>query len=116
MLHLKIKFLEITAMALILEMGIALNLKATIGLIWKSTGDLGTYYVGTGEYSFEDEMLVLNFDNNIETSRSKVKIERMPIDSSDEVHLRFKIFRQSTTTFTRGSRNYKARFSSYFSI
>ena len=56
--------------------GNCIEFKSNNRFDWKSTGDLGTYYVGTGEYSFEDEMLVLNFDNNIETSRSKVKIRK----------------------------------------
>lgn len=58
---------------------------------WESTGDLGTYYVGSGIYSLEGEMLILNFDKNIGINKSKIKIESISNNSDDEVRLRFRI-------------------------
>lgn len=58
---------------------------------WKSTGDLGTYYVGSGMYSFEDEELILNFDENSRSNNSILNIESNPEVSHDEVDFKFKI-------------------------
>lgn len=58
---------------------------------WESTGDMGTYYVGSGRYSFEDEKLILRFDRNIEGNPPNLNIESFPADSDNEVDLRFRI-------------------------